>query len=84
MPDGTILKLATAADYEICRYSNRRVTETQRRRKIRDCPLCGAPDVEWYSQVSPNLLYWRKHRVGEGPIPKLDIFTDANDDKAPF
>ena len=82
---GEVLKRATFADYSICRQSNRRVTDEQRRRKLRDCPTCGAPDIGWHREVDPRIEYWDKHRTGIGTPPQLDIYepTRENDD-APF
>lgn len=43
--------------------------------------MCGAPDIEWYSQLHPDLLFWKKHERGQGNVPQLDIFETEPDTK---
>lgn len=86
-PDGTRIPFATRRPgFDQCPYSGRRVTEAQKRRKTRDCPICHAPDVPWTTdgQYTEHVV-WGRHQRGVGSSIQLDLYpVTASDDIESF
>lgn len=95
LKDGRILKKATALPGRICLYSGHPVTDTQRHRKSRDCPRCGAPEIPWegsrgedYAEIGKvnrylNKEVWGRHQTGEGMHPALfELDVEITESKA--